>query len=308
MIQCIFKRSVLQAEVRIPRSPVFYNVQKGHVYGNNMNIKWQLSLTYVLLWCPQRPSCVFSDFWPLNLHFTMSPGNSNSIIAHLFFVCMLLLDWAQIVLHLTSCLALWRLYYLVYRTNPMPPLQIQSCSQTDPFPSGVPHMVVLTEKEKQQGSSDLVVNKVSSKLGHSEVELTSEWKCTTGRRWCRSNPWLKIDIESPPPRGAWLSPGVSVERGLSWWGDKGGERGQETSKKKEQVNQREIRDTISKCSLWASPSLLGVLPDALQTEGTGLLGSLAVEQEKQRVWASVNVRLGMGEAEKAFWRHGVVVI
>lgn len=36
-----------------------------------------------------------------------------------------------------------------------------------PFPSAAPHVVVsLTEKGKQEGSSDLVVNKMSSKLGH----------------------------------------------------------------------------------------------------------------------------------------------
>lgn len=54
-------------------------------------------------------------------------------------------------------------------------------------------VVLLTEKEKQEGSSDLVVNKMSSELGHSEVELPSEWKCTAGRRQCGSGAQLMAE-------------------------------------------------------------------------------------------------------------------
>lgn len=49
---------------------------------------------------------------------------------------------------------------------PCPPFGF-SLIHKPPFPSVAPHVVVfLTEKEKQEGSSDLVVNKISSKLGH----------------------------------------------------------------------------------------------------------------------------------------------
>lgn len=42
--------------------------------------------------------------------------------------------------------------------------------KTTLFPPIASHMVVLlTEKEKQEGSSDLVVNRMSSQLGHLEA-------------------------------------------------------------------------------------------------------------------------------------------
>jgi hypothetical protein len=61
----------------------------------------------------------------------------------------------------------------------------ESLSVTFPilYPSTASHVVVLrTEKEKQEGSSDVVMSKMSSELGQLEVELIWEWKCTTGRR------------------------------------------------------------------------------------------------------------------------------
>lgn len=121
----------------------------------------------------------------------------------LFYYWILLLwDWAPTGLCLTSCTAFLCSFSITSSAGLIPCPHVKfSVVYKPPIPSLAPHVVVLlTEKEKQEGSSDLVVNKMSSELGHSEVELSSEWKCTTGRRQCRSGAQLMAED------GYWESP------------------------------------------------------------------------------------------------------
>lgn len=133
-------------------------------------------------------------------------------------ICLLLPDCAPVSLCLTSCIAFWRVFLILfYRTASLrndrisPPSNLVLFTNSPISFNNSSHCCVFNrKKEKQEGWFDLVVNKMSSQLGHLEDELTSKWKYTKSRSQCRSGARLIAEDRhwEQPSKEAWLSVAV----------------------------------------------------------------------------------------------------